>query len=1357
MKLSSTQKPLSGGRLPSILDREHGDNSNDAFGHNHFAKALEDLIEHEDRKPPFSIGLLGAWGTGKSTIKELYLQGLKLSKTTKGSTARNAKIFPITFNAWRHGGEDDLKRALLRAVYLKLGGNEDDLDEELFNQINVTASRRRPLSDWFSEAFGQIFFNGLAFVLLLAASFGVVWIVLSSLEQSSDVTMGGGALLAFAFAAYAIRHLVTLRLHSPTLFQPRTSISFPARSAEEYEKLLLRQIAEFLRKSHTSVERLVIFVDDLDRLSAAEMVRGLDAIRSFLELPLGEFKKPIGVVFVLSCDEDRVAEALHSKLYWHSSEGLPGTVFSKTDARRYLDRLFQFRLEIPPFPKQDMRKFARGKLEGLSGVMKEFEAKDVPVDTVIDTLIHVGVQSPRNSIQLLNAFLHSWWMASERETAGRGSQATGVLYDGAVTAHPIMLAALTVLKVDFPDFYDRIQTRPEFLEEFRQVLFGRQNPYEFPTSAVECMEPYLEKREGKLTSTVRREHGALRQYLASIEGLRRPKSLQPLLCLAVDPISRSFGDGAHDVFGALVSGDAQGVIDTLGRALDTEPLTTAQTGLLRDLVERAMEDTESRRISASRVLAHLSPRIVGVDRRFLLTPLVRQLIALKDVREQVGPNRAMDIIADVTQTDQREVAGAFIDDLMQGGPIEWRKIGGGAPSIDELSEIVQSTATLAIAVWRLHGLEARHEAKLRGWLLDRTVESSEGTVNLPFSYLNALIAENHQTLLPSLNPHYAEQAIEVLQSEVEAVTDISSTLKHVQSEFGRLSASGQEDRELLWQLLSRLISVRNSTATKIAWDVAGVHKGLANAAQASAFLGAFASRLERDLSGDETWKVEWPEGGSQFVDLLNNWREYLTDNTAEPLVELIALWARTENCEDLSIRCMAIVQRHSTAAWNKVAERVLSDDFGEISHEIAQYIGTALQHMTDANSETLRGQLDTVVNNDNPDSGNAAVYRTFITAASLDIWQTEPWASHLRQVASRFGQMHSSPDYVDAILPAISGLTHSMRKGSAGGFISSLFANAAGQPEAYVAAHRAFHGNWPDFNDDGEDYQPDQLASRACQFIRENAAIESIGVVFRSLVELKEKNLVSSTVYNDIAPIIPIIWRVAPTVLLAHDDSIAPIVTTNEVVEIATGAQPSKVEENALPTLLKTISDSHDHQLRIDTAQAILNVQAVPIVDHPDGALAIWLSAIGDESDAVATTLFSDAELNDEQALRLAMLLPLSFWRLNDWVPFGSVLKDSSRPRLQDYLISKLSDLSQTVGDGTTRTELTSRLIDSLPQLNPSQIQTTARTINSLQGRSALERAEEVVKGLGSEQLDSLLEIFPASRYLQKARQAHDE
>lgn len=82
-------------------------------------------------------------GTGKSTIKELYLSGLKddMSKDGKGRT-RAKRIRLIIFNAWRFGGEN-IKRALLRQVFLALGGDESHLTNALFRQIQRAVTEKR--------------------------------------------------------------------------------------------------------------------------------------------------------------------------------------------------------------------------------------------------------------------------------------------------------------------------------------------------------------------------------------------------------------------------------------------------------------------------------------------------------------------------------------------------------------------------------------------------------------------------------------------------------------------------------------------------------------------------------------------------------------------------------------------------------------------------------------------------------------------------------------------------------------------------------------------------------------------------------------------------------------------------------------------------------------------------------------------------------------------------------------------------------------------------------------------------------------------------------------------------------------
>nr|WP_258878819.1 KAP family NTPase [Paraburkholderia sp. BL6669N2] len=55
---------------------------------------------------------------------------------------RSERFHCITFNAWRFGGRDhDVKRALLRHVFLELGGEEDSLQDRPFRQISETTEQ----------------------------------------------------------------------------------------------------------------------------------------------------------------------------------------------------------------------------------------------------------------------------------------------------------------------------------------------------------------------------------------------------------------------------------------------------------------------------------------------------------------------------------------------------------------------------------------------------------------------------------------------------------------------------------------------------------------------------------------------------------------------------------------------------------------------------------------------------------------------------------------------------------------------------------------------------------------------------------------------------------------------------------------------------------------------------------------------------------------------------------------------------------------------------------------------------------------------------------------------------------------
>ena len=655
-------------------------------------------------------------------------------------------------------GEQDLKRSLLREAFRQLGGDEAALRRELFEQVNKVLHKKRSFRDWFGEAFGQILGSAGVFVLLFLVTLIAFFLLLHFTGLTDQYTLIAIIAASVAAAGWLGKHVVDLRVRAPALYLPQTSISFPATSAEEYETLLTEQIETFRTNDGAKCERLVIFVDDLDRLSAPEMVAGLDAIRTFLELPFNSAKNDFGVVFVISCDEAKIAEALHRGRGRMSAADLPGSVFSRADARRYLDRLFQFRLEIPLFPKQDMRKFALNRLSEADSVTADLKAKNIPVESVIDRLIHVDVQSPRNAIQLLNAFIQSWWIGKQREKSGIGSLAHGVLHKGAVTDHPLSLAALCVLRVDFPDFYECVQVRPEFVHEFRSVVFGTENAEAQAKVAQDMMKAFLAKGDdGQLTSEVQPEHRKLRQYLASVQDLRWPKRLQPLLRLAEDPVTRQYGDGAATIRDALVSGDLQGVLEGFRRDLDAKELSQDDVTLLEDLTDTLSQETEARRVGASRVLAGLVDRIPEDRRRRLLTPLVRQMVDLAPVRMNVGPKAARRIIQNAMSQDRREVAEQFVSDLLHGGEIHWSHASGGSLNLDEAATLVRNSLDLILEVRGSDGLPDSSDSSLRHWLLTRNVQVGAQTQTLSFAEFENLVSDHSSHLLADLGADYTDQ------------------------------------------------------------------------------------------------------------------------------------------------------------------------------------------------------------------------------------------------------------------------------------------------------------------------------------------------------------------------------------------------------------------------------------------------------------------------------------------------------------------------------------------------------------------------------------------------------------------------
>lgn len=556
-------------KIPLLLDKPLDSAEQDQFGHEHYADILYDLITNKDLKMPYNIGLLGKWGVGKSSIKEICRK--KLSKESNN-------VYCIDFNAWKYGGES-IKRALLREIYIKLGGSDENIKDKFSRQITKQIIELCNNQELCKHIINFIF--NWAQIILFNLFLCWLWnAILPNVEYWGKVF---STIPFVVLSAYITKELLNKNNMLIPVFQNITKVDLPDTSAEVYEEFLKEQLPKYKEKN-TSVQKIVVFVDDIDRLpTAQEMIDCINAIRAFMDFNIEE-KNKIGFVFVVSCCEYKISDALMS-IKIIDDENLELCVL-QTEAKRFLDKIFHFRIDIPPFPYRDMIDYSRQLLETQIPDFDDFEAQLINSGTDLENLlcrlIYPNVQNPRQAIQILNTFFQSWNIATRRESEEMVGKAGG-LAEGIVTKHPLTLAILSVLKVDFPYFYKELLLEPKLLSYILEVLrVGKLPSFHID---LKIREKFLEvsnneQKMWKLKSCFY----DLNQYLNLINNkFELPTSLKPFLLLNQNSLSRKYGEQAYEIEEALIHNSYEKLLNILN--VNNNKLSVDNAKLIKSVYE----------------------------------------------------------------------------------------------------------------------------------------------------------------------------------------------------------------------------------------------------------------------------------------------------------------------------------------------------------------------------------------------------------------------------------------------------------------------------------------------------------------------------------------------------------------------------------------------------------------------------------------------------------------------------------------------------------------------------------------------------------------------------------------------------
>lgn len=460
---ASTQATLASPIRPGDLipDRALTSRDTDAFEYVPIADRIADLCCEAEL--PVNIALFAPWGSGKSSLFTLIAAGLE---------TKNRRTKLIHYDAWRYGGRA-LRRNFIAHAARELRLPEDDPRYAEFHRGLYQNQRRVSLSA--PQLWREIARGRLAPLLLL----GVAGLILG-LALSLDTVLLGALVSTFLALLVAIvdagkveveqsrpsedeefsarfGRLIEIAVGGRSrgagarrrwVLAARTSLGELAAQVGLYRVRLWwsgwippRQIPQSPLPSY---ERLIFFIDELDRCSPADIADTLKSLRTFLDAP--------NCVFVVAADRD-VIEASLPKIEQTTPPNDLKPYYGTAGA--FLDKIFQHQITLPPLRSRSLAKYARELTAGAEeGIWSELAALEAgpdgttpALDLVLFILIPSHVYSPRRIKVLLNNYATNVRLARSR-------------IPGVWPARRGEIARLTALQTEFADFSEDLAIEP---------------------------------------------------------------------------------------------------------------------------------------------------------------------------------------------------------------------------------------------------------------------------------------------------------------------------------------------------------------------------------------------------------------------------------------------------------------------------------------------------------------------------------------------------------------------------------------------------------------------------------------------------------------------------------------------------------------------------------------------------------------------------------------------------------------------------------------------------------------------------------------------------------------------------------
>ncbi len=403
-----------------IPDKEINLDKNDLLGAKPYAETLSEIISNA--QTPFTIGLFGGWGVGKSSIIKTIED--KFNNDIKSDVA----VF--TYDAWKYSN-DSFRRTFLFKLkeFFKLDVSDsfnsfyEDRNEDIDHKLAIN---KYSLGWWISLS---------PLILLLVFLFPAQTDV-KIITSIIGLIMTG---LTTLFRATFVRYKVSVS---------KKKVFAPEQFEDIFDEILKRilnkesknwqWVTNILWKPKKKTKKLVIVIDNIDRCHKDLAFELLLTIKNFLEQK--------GVVFIIPIDEDEIKKHIKKQ---------------GNNPNEFLRKLFNTTVTIKKISEGDLFDFAKN--------LNDNYKLDFQID-IISIVAQQFSKSPRKIIQFLNV-LQTEILLSEKQ------EEIELIPKGALTENLAFLSKKLIIREEWPELYTVLKNNTHLLENTNNIIVENNGHY----------------------------------------------------------------------------------------------------------------------------------------------------------------------------------------------------------------------------------------------------------------------------------------------------------------------------------------------------------------------------------------------------------------------------------------------------------------------------------------------------------------------------------------------------------------------------------------------------------------------------------------------------------------------------------------------------------------------------------------------------------------------------------------------------------------------------------------------------------------------------------------------------------------